>query len=372
MTTFLPFSKPTIDEATIASVAETLRSGWITSGPKVAEFEKQLSCYFGGRPVRTFNSGTCTMEIALRIAGIGEGDEVITTPISWVATASVILEVGATPVFADIDPVTRNIDLDKVIAAITPKTRAIIPIYLAGRPLDMDKLYAIAAQYKLRVIEDAAQAIGSTWQGKPIGSFGDFVSFSFQANKNITTSEGGCLVLNNSDEVSLAEKYRLQGVSRSGWDGIDVDVLGGKYNMTDIAAAIGLGQFAQLEKITAHRRQLAQHYFATLGADFEAKTGAQLPPQDFINTNWHLFQVVLPDAITRPEFMEKMKAHNIGIGFHYAPIHLFTLYRKLGFKEGMFPVAEHVGRQIVSLPMFYAMTNDDVERACAAMIDVLS
>ncbi len=370
-TAFLPFSKPTIDEATIAAVSDVLRSGWLTSGPKVAEFEKQLSDYFGGRPVRTFNSGTCTMEIALRIAGIGAGDEVITTPISWVATANVILEVGATPVFADIDPVTRNIDLDKVEAAITPRTRAIIPVYLAGRPLDMNRLYAIAAKYKLRVIEDAAQAIGSTWQGKPIGSFGDFVSFSFQANKNITTSEGGCLVLNNSDEAALAEKYRLQGVSRSGWDGIDVDVLGGKYNMTDIAAAIGLGQFAKLSEITAHRRKLAQHYFKTLGTDFEAQTGAQLPPADFTNTNWHLFQIVLPDRITRPEFMEKMKARNIGIGFHYAPIHLFSLYSGLGFKEGMFPVAEHVGRQIVSLPMFYAMTTSDVERTCAAMREVL-
>jgi len=369
---FLPFSKPTIDEATIASVADTLRSGWITSGPKVQEFEKQLSAYFGGRPVRTFNSGTCTMEIALRIAGIGPGDEVITTPISWVATANVILEVGATPVFADIDPVTRNIDLDKVEAAITKRTKAIIPVYLAGKPVNMDRLYAIAAKHKLRVIEDAAQAIGSTWKGKPIGSFGDFVSFSFQANKNITTSEGGCLVLNNEAEVTLAEKYRLQGVVRSGWDGIEVDVLGGKYNMTDIAAAIGLGQFEELDAITAQRRKLAKHYFATLGKDFEKQTGAQLPPEDYTNTNWHLFQIVLPERITRPEFMEKMKAHNIGIGFHYAPIHLFRLYRALGFKEGMFPVAERVGKQIVSLPMFYAMNEADVERTCAAMRDVLA
>jgi dTDP-4-amino-4,6-dideoxygalactose transaminase len=372
MNTFLPFSKPTIDETTIASVADTLRSGWITSGPKVQEFEKQLSAYFGGRPVRTFNSGTCTMEIALRIAGIGAGDEVITTPISWVATANVILEVGATPVFADIDPVTRNIDLDKLEAAITKRTKAIIPVFLAGKPLDMDRLYAIAARHKLRVIEDAAQAIGSTWKGKPIGSSGDFVSFSFQANKNITTSEGGCLVLNNAAEAVLAEKYRLQGVTRSGWDGIEVDVLGGKYNMTDIAAAIGLGQFAHLPAITAQRRKLARHYFTTLGKNFEKQTGAQLPPEDYENTNWHLFQIVLPDRITRPDFMARMKDKNIGVGFHYAPIHLFKLYRALGFKEGMFPVAEHVGRQIVSLPMFAAMTEADVERVCAVMVDVLA
>lgn len=368
---FLPFSKPTIDEATIAAVGEVLRSGWITSGPKVQAFESQLSEYFGGRPVRTFNSGTCTMEIALRIAGISHGDEVITTPISWVATANVILEVGATPVFADVDPITRNIDLDKVEAAITPRTKAIIPVYLAGKPVDMDRLYKIAAIHKLRVVEDAAQAIGSIWRSKPIGSFGDFVSFSFQANKNITTSEGGCLVLNNAKEAALAEKYRLQGVTRSGYDGIEVDVLGGKFNMTDIAAAIGLGQFAQLNVITAQRRKLAQHYFATLGKNFEAQTGAQLPPADFENTNWHLFQIVLPERITRADFMARMKDKNIGIGYHYAPIHLFKLYRALGFKEGMFPIAERVGRQIVSLPMFAMMSESDVERTCVAMCEVL-
>ncbi len=371
MNEFLPFSKPTIDEVTIAAVAEVLRSGWITSGPKVLEFEKQLSAYFGGRPVRTFNSGTCTMEIALRIAGIGSGDEVITTPISWVATANVILEVGAKPVFADIDPVTRNIDLDKVEAAITTKTRAIIPVYLAGNPVDMDKLYAIAKKYNLRIIEDAAQAIGSTWKGRAIGSFGDFVSFSFQANKNITTSEGGCLVLNNNEEVMLAEKYRLQGVTRSGWDGIEVDVLGGKYNMTDIAAAIGLGQFSKLNDITIKRRKLARHYFAILGNGFEKHTGAQLPVENFENSNWHLFQVVLPDRISRADFMSKMKDRKIGVGFHYAPIHLFKMYRALGFKEGMFPIAERVGRQIVSLPMFYSMNEGDVEHTCEAMLEVL-
>ena len=371
MSEFLPFVKPYIDEATIASVADTLRSGWITSGPKVLEFEKQLSEYFGGRPVRTFNSGTCTMEIALRIAGIGPGDEVITTPISWVATANVILEVGATPVFADIDPVTRNIDLDKVEAAITAKTRAIIPVYLAGLPVDMDRLYDIAKRHKLRVVEDAAQAIGSLWRGKRIGAFGDFVSFSFQANKNLTTSEGGCLVLNNADEARLAEKYRLQGVTRSGFDGIEVDVLGGKFNMTDIAAAIGLGQLPQLPAITARRHALAKHYFATCGADFEKQTGAQLPPQNFENSNWHMFQIVLPEGVVRAEFMEKMKAHNIGCGVHYPPIHLFQLYRERGFKPGMFPHAESVGRRIVTLPLFPAMSEKDVERVCTAMLEVL-
>ena len=372
---FLPFSRPTIDEETIAAVGEVLRSGWITTGPKNQAFEALLSEYFGGRPVRTFNSGTCTMEIALRIAGVGPGDEVITTPVSCPATANVILEVGATPVFADIDPVTRNMDLDKLEAAITPRTKAIIPVYLSGLPLDMDRLYAIANQHGLRVVEDAAQALGSQWNGKRIGSFGDFASFSFQANKNITTGEGGCLVLNNLEEARLAEKYRLQGVTRSGVDGIDVDVLGGKYNMSDIMATIGLGQMKNLEKLTAHRAALARHYFDCFGPDFEQQYGAQLPIQAFGTSNWHLFQIILPDngPGTRADFMTRMqKEHNIGTGYHYAPIHLFTLYRERGFKEGMFPVAEKVGRLTVTLPMFNAMTFADVERAVAAVKSVLA
>jgi dTDP-4-amino-4,6-dideoxygalactose transaminase len=372
---FLPFSRPTIDEETIAAVGEVLRSGWITTGPKNQAFEALLSEYFGGRPVRTFNSGTCTMEIALRIAGIKPGDEVITTPVSWPATANVIIEVGATPVFADIDPVTRNMDLDKLEAAITPRTKAVIPVYLSGLPLDMDRLYAIAHKHDLRVVEDAAQAIGSLWNGKRIGSFGDFASFSFQANKNITTGEGGCLVLNNLEEARLAEKYRLQGVTRSGVDGIDVDVLGGKYNMSDIMATIGLGQMKNLETLTAHRAALARHYFDCFGPDFEEKYGAQLPIQAFGTSNWHLFQIILPDngPGTRADFMTRMqKEHNVGTGYHYAPIHLFTLYRERGFKEGMFPVAEKIGRLTVTLPMFNAMTFADVERAVAAVKSVLN
>jgi dTDP-4-amino-4,6-dideoxygalactose transaminase len=368
---YLPFSRPSIDEATIADVGDVLRSGWITSGPKVQAFEKMLSEYFGGRPVRTFNSGTCTLEIALRIAGVGPGDEVITTPISWVATANVILEVGATPVFADIDPVTRNIDLAQLEKAITPRTKAIIPIYLAGLPVDMDRLYALAAKYKLRVVEDAAQAIGSSWNGKRIGSFGDLISFSFQANKNVTTAEGGCMVLNNAEEALLAEKYRLQGVTRNGIDGLEVDVLGGKFNMTDINAVIGINQFAKVDEITRHRRALAKQYFALFGVDFEAQTGAQLPPQDFAQTNWHLFQLVLPERLPRAVFMEKMMEHNIGVGYHYPAIHLLALYRARGFTDGMFPIAESVGRRIVSLPMFYAMNADDVERTVVAVKSVL-
>jgi dTDP-4-amino-4,6-dideoxygalactose transaminase len=369
---FLPFTRPTLDEATIADVVGVLRSGWLTSnGPKVQAFESDLSEYFSGRPVRTFNSGTCTMEIALRIAGVGPGDEVITTPNSWVATANVIIEVGATPVFADIDPRSHNIDMDQVQAVITPRTRAIIPVHMCGLPCDIDKLYALAAKHKLRVIEDAAQAIGSTWKGKRIGAFGDLISFSFQVNKNIMTGEGGCLVVNSAEEAALAERYRLQGVSRHGLDGIDVDVLGGKYNMTEIAAALGLGQMPHLAAFNARRLALAQHYFDCFGAEFELEYGAELPIADFDQSNWHMFHLVLPDRIKRAVFMQRMLDLKIGVGFHYAAIHLFTLYRQRGFKEGMFPVAERVCRQIVTLPLFPSMTEADVERVASAVKSIL-
>ena len=292
---FLPFARPTIDEETIAGVAEVLRSGWITSGPQVKALEAKISEYCGGRPVRAFNSGTCTMEIALRIAGVGPGDEVITTPLSWVATSNVVLEVGARPVFADIDPVTRNLDLDRVEAAITPATRALIPVDVTGLPVDRDRLYALATKHHLRVVEDAAQAFGSQWRGRRIGAFGDFVSFSFHANKNITTAEGGCLVLNDDREARLAEQYRLQGVVRSGFDGMEVELVGGKFNLTDVAARIGLGQLPHLEAFTAQRRALARAYFELFAAAGAPDLGLRLPVPDFVNSNWHMFQVVLPE-----------------------------------------------------------------------------
>ncbi|MCX7168931.1 MAG: DegT/DnrJ/EryC1/StrS aminotransferase family protein [Proteobacteria bacterium] len=368
---FLPFTRPSIDEETIAAVAEVLRSGWLTTGPKAKEFEAALSAHCGGRPVRVCNSGTVTMEIALRLARIGAGDEVITTPLSWVATAGVILAVGARPVFVDIDPATRNIDLERIEAAITQKTRAIIPVDLAGLPVDRDRLYAIAGQHRLRVIEDAAQAFGASWKGKPIGSsFGndsDFVSFSFHPNKNITTGEGGALVLPADIDPALCERMRLQGVRRFGEDGMDVEALGGKANLTDIAAAIGLGQLQRLEEFTARRKQLAHRYFEL----FDRNLGCELPLEDFENSNWHMFQILLPAGCQRGRFIALIRERGIGIGVHYPAMHLFTLYRKLGYKAGDFPQAERVGRQIATLPLFPAMQDSDVERVCNTLTDVL-
>jgi dTDP-4-amino-4,6-dideoxygalactose transaminase len=371
---FLPFTRPTIDDETIAGVAEVLRSGWITSGPQVKAFEAKLSEYCGGRPVRAFNSGTCTLEIALRIAGIGPGHEVISTPLSWVATSNIVLDVGAKPVFVDIDPVTRNIDLDRVEAAITPATRAIIPVDLSGLPVDRDRLHAIAIKHKLRVVEDAAQSFGSTWKGKRIGAFGDFVSFSFHANKNITTIEGGCLVLNDEREAKLAEQYRLQGVVKTGHDGMEVELVGGKYNLTDVAARVGLGQLPHLDAFTAKRRELARAYFAQFEALQAGKTGLRLPVADFVHSNWHMFQVVLPEerlSLKRADVMAQLHAADIGTGVHYPAIHLFALYRRLGWKDGDFPHAEYAGRNILTLPLFPAMTQADIARVAGALVRIV-
>ncbi|KKB62621.1 aminotransferase DegT [Robbsia andropogonis] len=368
---FLPFTRPEIDEETIAGVADVLRSGWITTGPQNQRFEAALSERFGGRPVRTFNSGTGTLEIGLRIAGIGPGDEVITTALTWVATSNVIIAVGATPVFVDVDPATRNIDLDKLEAAITPRTRALMPVHLAGLPVDMTRLHAIAQRHGLRVIEDAAQALGASWNGKEIGSFGDLVSFSFHPNKNLTSIEGGALVLNNAEEARLAEKYRLQGVTRTGMDGMDVDVLGGKFNLTDVAARVGLGQLPHLARFTERRRALARRYFDRFTEGAACRAGVELPPADFVNSNWHMFQIVLPvgqpGRPARADFMTALKERGIGSGVHYPAVHLFTLYRQRGFREGMLPHTERIGAGTVSLPLFTTMTDADVDRVVAAV-----
>ena len=367
---YLPFTRPTIDEATISGVADVLRSGWITSGPQVKAFEARLSAYFGGRPVRSVNSGTGTLELALAVAGVGSGDEVITTPLSWVATANVVLRAGARPVFVDIDPATRNIDLSLVKSAVTARTKAIIPVDLAGLPVDRDQLYAIAKKHSLRIIEDAAQSMGASWKGRRIGSFGDLVSFSFHANKNMTTTEGGCLVINDEREAELVTQLRLQGVVRSPDGEQDVEVAGGKYNMTDVAARIGLGQIELLDAFNTKRRELARHYFAT----FDRELGCGLPPEDFENSNWHMFQITLPLSrmnISRGAFIKAMHDAGIGTGVHYPAMHLFTLYRNLGWKKGDFPHAEAAGASILTLPLFPAMSLADVERVCDTCARIL-
>ncbi|HEY6452952.1 MAG TPA: DegT/DnrJ/EryC1/StrS aminotransferase family protein [Steroidobacteraceae bacterium] len=358
---FLPFTRPSIDEQTIGAVGEVLRSGWITSGPKVLEFEAQLSAHFGGRFVRVMSSATGAMEIGLALAEVGPGDEVITSPLSWVSTANVIVRAGARPVFVDVDPVTRNMNPELIEGALSPRTRLIMPVDLAGLPVDRERLYALAGAHDLRVLEDAAQSMGSSWGGARIGATGDLVSISFHANKNITTGEGGCLVLNDAREARRCELWRLQGVERHADGGLDATLPGGKHNLTDVAACIGLGQLRRLEEFTARRRVLARRYFER----FDPSLGCELPPADFEHSNWHMFQIVLPAHLERGDFIRAMHAAGIGVGVHYPAIHLLSFYRAMGFSPGDFPHAERIGRGIATLPLFPAMDEGDVDRVCA-------
>ena len=370
MKTLLPFTRPTIDEETIQAVAEVLRSGWLASGPKVAELEAALSRYLGGRPVRTQTSATAGLEMALRACGIGEGDEVITPALSFVATANVIVRVGARPVFVDVGLDSRNIDLDQAEAAITARTRAILPVHFAGLPVDMDRLYALAGRHELRVIEDAAHAIGSAWGGRRIGSFGDLVCFSFHPNKNITTIEGGAISGGSPEELEAIELHRWHGQVRSAADQFDTLLAGGKANLSDVAAAVGLGQLRHLEQFNARRRELAARYFE-LWSDTPP---VRLPERGDAGHSWHVFTPLLPLErlrLSRLQFMEAMKERGIGVGVHYPAIHLFTAYRALGYREGQFPNAERIGRETVTLPLFPAMELTDVDRVVETATEIL-
>jgi hypothetical protein len=370
MTKMLPFTRPTLDEETIQSVVEVLRSGWLATGPKVAALEAELSRYLGGRPIRTQTSATAGMEQALRACGIGPGDEVITPALSFVATANVICRVGAHPVFVDVELDSRNIDLDQVEAAITPRTRAIMPVHFGGLPVDMDRLYAIANRHKLRVIEDAAHAIGSAWHGRRIGSFGDLVCFSFHPNKNMTTIEGGAISGGSPEELKAIELERWHGQVKSGIDGFDTLIAGGKSNLSDVAAAVGLGQLRRLEEFNARRRELVGRYYEL----WQDNPPVRLPERGDEGHSWHVLTVLVPFEtvrMSRPQFMEAMKEHGIAVGVHYPAIHLFTAYKAMGYREGQFPSAERIGRQTVTLPLFPTMELADVDRVVTAVTQVL-
>lgn len=368
---FLPFARPTIDEETIAAVAAVLRSGWITTGPQVEAFEAALSAYLGGRAVRSFTSATGALEVALQACDIGPGDEVIVPAMTFAATANVVVRVGARPVFVDVDLATRNIDLAQAEAAVTARTRAIMPVHFAGLPVDMDALYALAERNGLRVIEDAAHAMGSTHRGRRIGSFGDLVAFSFHPNKNLTTIEGGALSLRGPAEVGRVERLRFHGIERGQDGSIDVLEAGGKYNLTDVAACVGLGQLRRLDLSNRRRRELAARYFERLRTD----PPLLLPLRGDEGHSWHMFAPLLPldeMRIGRPEFIAAMHERGIGVGIHYPALHLFGLYLDMGHRPGQFPNAERIGASTVTLPLFPAMADADVDRVCAACAEILA
>ena len=369
---YLPFARPTIDEAMVAAVADTLRSRWIASGPQVAAFEKSLSEYCGGRPVRALTSATAAMQVALEVLGIGPGDEVITPAQSFFATANVIERAGATTVFVDVDLATRNLDLGHAHAAVTPRTRALLPTHY-NAPIDPEALAQFRRRHGVRIVEDAALAIGSRAGGRPVGASGDLVCFSFHPNKNLTTIEGGALVVNDAAEAAAVERLRFHGIRRLADGTRDVEAPGGKFNLSDVSARLGNAQLPHLDAWCRARERLAAHYFAVLEGD-DLLTPERLPPRANPGHSWNMFTVLLPlerAGTTRAQFVEAMQREAIGIGISYEALHLTTYFRARGFREGRFPNAERIARETVSLPLFPEMSEADVERVCAAMARVL-
>jgi dTDP-4-amino-4,6-dideoxygalactose transaminase len=368
----LKFAGPLIDEETIAGVADVLRSGHIASGPWVEAFERALSGFCDGRPVRTLTSATAAVEVALQLAEIGAGDEVITCAQSFFTVLNMIVKVGATPVFVDCDLVTRNIDLAQVEARIGPRTRAIMPTHWPGSLVDMDALHDLARRRGVRVIEDAALVIGSQWKGRNVGAFGDLVTFSFHPNKNITSIEGGALVVNNADESKRVEVLRFHGIERLPDGTRDVAFPGGKFNLPDVNARIGLAQLERLPAFLAGRRALVERYFARFTTD----PACVLPPKprDSDGQSWNMFSVLLPlDELTldRKGFRDALAARGIMTGVSYEALHLSALGRRFGYHRGDLPNTERIADTTVTLPLHAAMTEADVDRVCVACAEII-
>lgn len=367
----LPFTRPTLGEEEISQVQEVLKSGWITTGPKVKQLEADLGKYIGGGvDVRLFNSATSALEAVLLAAGIGPGDEVIVPAMSFVASANVVVRTGAMPVFVDVELESRNMNGEAVAAAITDKTRAVIPVHFAGNPVDLDPIYRLANQAGIVVLEDAAQAIGSRYQGRKIGSFGNPAVFSFHPNKNMTTIEGGALACADTTLTERIERIRFHGISRDDAGAMVVEEWGGKMNLPDVNAAVGLVQLRQLDEFNHKRRLLAQHYLEKM-----PEHAALLLPVDVDGHSWHMFCVCLDFesiGMSRAQVMDAFGREDIMLGMHYPAMHLFPLYRRLGNGPGDFPIAERIAEQTLTLPLFPGMELGDVDRVCAQFTQLLA
>lgn len=369
--TQLPFTRPTLGEEEFSAVREVLQSGWITSGPRVLELERDLADYIGGGVnVRLFSSATAALEAVLIAAGVGPGDEVIVPAMSFVASANVVVRTGATPVFVDVGLENRNLDVNAIRPAISERTRAIMPVHFAGMPVDLVPVYELAAHNNLLVLEDAAQAIGTRYQGRQIGSSGNPVSFSFHPNKNMTTIEGGAIASGDPQLVRQLESIRFHGISRNDKGEMQVEAWGGKMNLPDVNASIGLAQLKKLDGFNDRRRQLAERYFRQL-----PQHPALVLPSDAPGHSWHMFCVCLDFEtldMSREDVLGVFKNEGIMLGMHYPAIHLFGLYRQYGYRRGDFPVAERIGEQTFTLPLFPAMSVDDVDHVASVFSRLLA
>ncbi|MEN8446627.1 MAG: DegT/DnrJ/EryC1/StrS family aminotransferase [Cyanobacteria bacterium J06555_13] len=377
---FLVFGAPAIEDAEIQEVVSSMTSGWLGTGPKVARFEDDFRDYKKAEHALAVNSCTAALHLSLLAAGVGPGDEVITTALTFCSSANAIIHAGATPVLADVDPITMNIDPKQVEAKITSKTKAILPVHFAGRPCDLDALGEIAQRYNLKLIEDCAHAIETEYKGRKAGTFGDFGCFSFYVTKNITTGEGGMILARSQEDAAQIKILALHGMSKDAWKRFSdngykhyqVVDCGFKYNMMDLQGAIGIHQLQRVEPYWQRRQEIWQRYneaFAELPIDLPA------PPEPETRHAYHLYTILIDTAkagIKRDAFLEAMTAQNIGVGVHYLSIPEHPYYQQtFGWKPENYPQAMRIGRQTVSLPLSAKLTDDDVDDVIRAVKSIL-
>ncbi|HET6373826.1 MAG TPA: DegT/DnrJ/EryC1/StrS family aminotransferase [Candidatus Polarisedimenticolia bacterium] len=377
---FLAFGSPAIEEAEIQEIVATLRSGWIGTGPRVGRFEQDFRSYIGSKHALALNSCTAALHLSMLAAGVGPGDEVITTPLTFAATANAIVHTGATPVFVDVDRRSQNIDPSMIEAAITPRTRGLLPVHFAGRPCDMDPIMSLAQRHGLKVIEDAAHAIEAVYHGRHIGTIGDAGCFSFYVTKNITTGEGGMVTTNRDDWAETIQTHGLHGLSKGAWkrysDGgfVHYQVLhaGFKYNMTDMQAALGMHQLPRIEAWSERRRDIWRQYDAAF-ADLPAETPAPEEPNTRHARHLYTLLLDLPRLrVGRDAVLEELKKEGIGTGIHYIALHLHPYYReRFGFEPSSFPNAREISERTLSLPLSPHLTDQDVQDVITAVRKVL-
>ncbi|HUK47582.1 MAG TPA: UDP-4-amino-4,6-dideoxy-N-acetyl-beta-L-altrosamine transaminase [Terriglobales bacterium] len=376
----LSYGRQSIDEDDIRAVVETLRSDWLTTGPKVNEFEEAFAAWVGARYALSFSSGTAALHGAAFAAGIGSGDEAITSPLTFAATANCILYQGGTPVFADVRNDTLNIDTELVAKSISSRTKVILPVDYAGHPADLEAIDEIAERHGLVVIEDACHALGADYRGRRVGSISHMTVFSFHPVKHITTGEGGMVTTNNSRFADTLRKFRNHGISSEARDRqakgqwhYEMVLLGFNYRLSDIGCALGLSQLAKLELNLARRREIAQHYLDAFREMAEIRVPVVL---NEAVPAWHLYPVRLELcslSADRSQIFQALRAENIGVNVHYIPVHMHSYYeQRFGCKRGEFPVAEAAYERLISLPLFHAMTDCDVEDVIGAVEKVIA
>jgi perosamine synthetase len=377
--TLLPYGRQSVSEADIQAVASVLRSDWLTTGPKVAEFEQAFAATVGAKYAVSFSSGTAALHGAAFAAGLGSGDEAITTPMTFCATANCVLYQGAQPVFADVSRDTLNLDPAEVKARISPRTKAILPVDYSGHAPDLDALMGMAEEYGLTVIEDASHALGGEYRGRRVGSVAHLTTFSLHPVKHLTTGEGGMVTTGRADFAETLRRFRNHGISSdarqrqsAGQWHYEMVLLGMNYRLPDINCALGLSQIQGLPENLARRRAIAASYSVRLST----LPGLILPTvRSAVNPAWHLYTVRVNAEnlrVGRTEIFSALRAENIGVNVHYIPVHLHPYYReRFGFKGGEYPVAEEAYEGLISLPMFHAMTDQDVEDVICAMSKVL-